>query len=79
MQRDEILAEALHLSNDDRLALAFEILGSVVRPGQAENGDEAWDQLLSSDESASLLDDLAAQAMEHYRAGRTTEIDPDKL
>ncbi len=39
-----------------------------------ETGDEKWDSLFGTEESEQLLVELAREALEDKRAGRTTEI-----
>ncbi|MBL0229456.1 MAG: hypothetical protein IPP76_01160 [Moraxellaceae bacterium] len=56
-------------------------MGSFVLVGQtevpfepAEFEDDAWDIQMKQDAKAGKLDALGARALEHYRAGRVTEI-----
>ena len=39
--------------------------------------ERRWDELF--DGSPDLLEDLAKEALEEHRAGRTQNLDPDKL
>ena len=39
-----------------------------------KRGDEKWDSLFGTEESERLLAELAREALEDERAGRTTEI-----
>jgi DNA phosphorothioation-dependent restriction protein DptG len=41
--------------------------------------EERWDELFACPESHRLLEQLADEALEDLSAGRTTELDPDKL
>ena len=67
---DKAFAEAAKLPEDEQDALARAVLDELA-------GERRWAELFS--QSQDVLRELAAEAMGEYRAGRTQELDPDKL
>jgi len=46
-----------------------------LKEGCSEAGQEDWDKLLAGPEARRVMRDMAREAREEYRAGRTTDID----
>lgn len=63
-------AEASKLPEEEQNALARALLEELA-------SERRWDELFAS--SGDLLSKLAAEALEDHRAGRTQELDPNKL
>ena len=62
--------EAAKLSEEEQDALARALLDELA-------SERRWDELFAS--SPDLLDELANEALEEHRAGRTEELDPKRL
>lgn len=61
---------ASQLPDEDQDKLAAAIFDELA-------ADEEWDALLS--QSPAQLEQLAREALEDYRSGRTTPLDPETL
>lgn len=62
--------EAEKLSKEEQDKLARALLDELA-------SERRWDELFTG--SQDLLGQLADEALEEHRAGRTKELDPDKL
>lgn len=62
--------EAEKLSKEEQDMLARVLLDELA-------SERRWDELFAG--SQDILDQLADEALEEHRAGRTKELDPDKL
>ncbi len=62
--------EAEKLSKEEQDKLARVLLDELAT-------ERRWDELFAG--SQDILDQLADEALEEHRAGRTKELDPDKL
>jgi DNA phosphorothioation-dependent restriction protein DptG len=69
---EKAFQEAQKLSETEQDALAARLLEEL-------ESDQRWDELFSRPESERLLETLADEALAEFRAGRTTELDPDKM
>lgn len=67
---EKAFEEAAKLPEEAQDSLAKALLGELA-------SEKKWDQLFSA--SADVLSDLAKEALADHAAGRTTELDPDKL
>ena len=67
---EEAFEEATKLPEGEQDALARLMLGEL-------NSESEWNRRFHA--SAPKLSSLAKAAVEEYRAGRTEELDPDKL
>ena len=67
---EKAFQEAAKLSEEEQDALARALLDDLA-------SERRWDELF--DASPDLLEDLANEALEEHRAGRTRELNPDKL
>ncbi len=68
MSKAEILQELPKLTVKER---------DEVRRKLDELDDDAWDRQIEEDAKAGKLHRLAEEALEEYRAGRTTPFPPD--
>ncbi len=67
---EKAFEEAAKLPEDAQDSLAKFLMEELA-------SERRWDQLFA--ESADVLSELADQALAEHAAGRTTELDPDKL
>ncbi len=67
---DRAIAEARKLPEDEQEALAWWLLEEI-------ESDRRWDELFC--QPSEVIERMAEQALEDYRAGRTEPLDPDKL
>lgn len=67
---EKAFEEASRLSEKEQDALARALLEELA-------SERRWDELFSG--SHDLLNELAKEALEEHRAGRTEELDPQKL
>ena len=67
---DRAIAEAHKLPEDEQEALAWVMLEEI-------DSERCWDELFS--QPSEVIECMAEQALEDYRAGRTEPLDPDKL
>ncbi len=67
---EKAFAEASRLSEKEQDALARALLDELA-------SERRWDELFSS--SHDVLGELAQEALDEHRAGRTKELDPQKL
>ncbi len=67
---DKAFEEAAKLPQDAQDSLATFLLEELASERQ-------WDELFSK--SPDMLSELAQEALADHAAGRTTELDPDKL
>lgn len=68
---DRAIEEAHKLSEDEQEAVGAWLLAEIASERQ-------WDELFSRPPSEAL-ERMAAEALEDFRAGRTTALDPDRL
>ncbi len=68
---DRAIEEAQKLSEDEQEAIGAWLLAEI-------ESERRWDQLFSRPAS-DTLERMAQEALEDYRAGRTTPLDPDLL
>lgn len=64
--------KASQLSEEDQERIALLLLNEL-------KADEHWDDLLSSPESQSLLEEMATRALAEHRAGRTRPLKIEDL
>lgn len=64
--------EASKLSAEEQDAIAASLLEDLA-------AEATWDRTLAMPESSALLRDLAGEARNEYRSGKTKELDPDGL
>lgn len=67
---EKAFAEAAKLPEEEQDALARLLLEEIA-------SERRWDELFAR--SQDLLSELANEALAEHRAGRTRELDPDKL
>jgi hypothetical protein len=67
---EKAFKEAAKLSKKEQDALARVLLDELT-------SERRWDELFAG--SQDLLDQLADEALAEHKAGRTKELDPDKL
>ena len=67
---DRAIAEARKLPEEEQEALAWVMLEEI-------DSERPWDELFS--QPSEVIERMAEQALEDYRAGRTEPLDPDKL
>jgi len=67
---EKAFAEAAKLPESEQDALAKAVLEELA-------AERHWDELFG--ESSEVLVELAKEALAEHRAGRTRELDPDKL
>jgi hypothetical protein len=67
---EKAFQEASKLSDTEQDALARALLDELA-------SERRWDELFAV--SPDLLEHLADEALEEHRAGRTQELNPDKL
>lgn len=67
---ERVFKEAEKLPKKEQDVLARALLDELA-------SERRWDELFTG--SQDLLEQLAAEAVEEHRAGRTKELDPDKL
>ena len=67
---EKAFQEAARLSAEEQDALARALLDEIA-------SEHRWDELFAA--SPDLLDDLANEALQEHRAGRTQPLTPDKL
>jgi hypothetical protein len=67
---EKAFAEAALLPDEDQDALAAALLEEL-------ESERRWDELFAA--SPEVLQRLGDEALREYRAGRTEELDPDKL
>ena len=67
---EKAFAEASRLSEKEQDALARVLLDELA-------SERRWDELFSG--SQDVLGELAQEALDEHRAGRTKELDPQKL
>ena len=67
---DRAIAEARKLPEEEQEALAWVMLEEI-------DSERRWDELFSR--PSEIIERMAEQALEDYRAGRTEPLDPDKL
>ncbi|TAJ24184.1 MAG: hypothetical protein EPO64_09805 [Nitrospirae bacterium] len=67
---EKAFAEASRLSEKEQDALARALLEELA-------SERRWDELFSG--SHDVLGELAREALDEHRAGRTKELDPQKL
>jgi hypothetical protein len=67
---DQAIQEAQKLPESEQEAIGAWLLAEL-------ESDRRWDDLFSKPSSA--IERMAQEALDEYRAGRTTALDPDKL
>jgi hypothetical protein len=67
---EKAFKEAEKLTKKEQNALARALLDEL-------SSERRWDELFTG--SQDLLEQLADEALKEHRAGRTKELDPDKL
>lgn len=68
---ERAIEEAHKLSDDEQEAVGAWLLAEI-------ESERRWDELFSRPPSEAL-ERMAAEALEDFRAGRTTPLDPDQL
>jgi len=68
---ERAIEEAHKLSEDEQEAIGAWLLAEI-------ESERRWDELFSRPPSEAL-ERMAAEALEDYRAGRTSPLDPDLL
>lgn len=68
---DRAIEEAHQLPDDEQEAIGAWLLAEI-------ESERRWDELFSRPPSKAL-EAMAAEALEDYRVGRTTPLDPDRL
>jgi len=68
---DRAIEEAHKLTEEEQEAIGAWLLAEI-------ESERRWDELFSRKPSAALKR-MAAEALEDFRAGRTTPLDPDQL
>jgi len=68
---ERAMEEAQKLSDDEQEAIGAWLLAEI-------ESERRWDQLFSRPPSEAL-ERMAAEALDDFRAGRTTPLDPDQL
>ena len=67
----QAIEEAQKLPDDEQEAIGAWLLAEI-------ESERRWDELFSRPPSEAL-EKMAAEALEDFRAGRTTPLDPDRL
>ena len=67
----QAIEEAQKLPDDEQEAIGAWLLAEI-------ESERRWDELFSRPPSKAL-ERMAAEALEDFRAGRTTPLDPDRL
>ena len=67
---EKAFREASKLPEQEQDALARAVLDELA-------SERRWDELFAA--SRDLLEELAKEALEEHRAGRTKKLDPDRL
>jgi len=68
---ERAIEEAHKLSDDEQEAVGAWLLAEI-------ESERRWDELFSGPPSQAL-ERMAAEALEDFRAGRTSPLDPDRL
>jgi len=68
---EQAIKEAHKLTEDEQEAVGAWLLAEI-------DSERRWDELFSRTPSE-LLERMAAEALEDFRAGRTSPLDPDRL
>jgi len=68
---DRAIEEAHKLTEEEQEAIGAWLLAEI-------ESERRWDELFSRKPSAAL-ERMSAEALEDFRAGRTTPLDPDQL
>ena len=68
---ERAIEEAHKLSEDDQEAIGAWLLAEI-------ESDRRWDELFSRPPSEAL-ERMAAEALDDFRTGRTSPLDPDQL
>ena len=68
---ERAIEEAQKLTEDEQEAVGAWLLAEI-------ESERRWDELFRRPPSE-LLDRMAAEALEDFRAGRTSPLDPDRL
>ena len=68
---ERAIEEAHKLADDEQESIGAWLLAEI-------ESERRWDELFSRSPSAAL-ERMAAQALEDFRAGRTSPLDPDDL
>jgi hypothetical protein len=68
---ERAIEEAQKLPNDEQEAIGAWLLAEI-------ESERRWDELFSRPPSKAL-EQMAAEALEDYRAGRTSPLSPDEL